>query len=158
MKKIKLLLTSLLLVGVLCGCSQSDSKSEPVQEVENEQDSVAKILVETQDTLLIEAEKNEESFAAALEILKEEGLIQYFGSEDTMGLYLQEVNGIKAEPDEKTYWAVYTTLLEDNSIQYAGTESGSFTYEDRELGYANYGISSIPFVKGELYALVLETY
>lgn len=154
----KQVIPTILTAFLLAGCSQSTAGSNVAAQNQEQQEACAKILLETEDTVVIEAQKDEESFTVALEQLKKENLLSYSGTQDSMGLYLTEVNGVKANDHDKTYWALYTSLMEKDSVVYASVESGSFSYNGVEMGYSNFGFSSLPFVKGELYALVFEKY
>ena len=153
MKKLLLLLC----LALASGCSSS-TEEDFAQAVENTQDPAAVIVEKSDSSVTIEAKKDLESFGEALEVLKDQGLLEWNGSNDSMGLYITEVDSTSADSSENTYWAFYTDLLEDGDVIYASLDSGSFTVEDHKLAYASYGVSSVPFRKGYWYALVFETY
>ena len=142
---------------LLAGCA-STPELNAVQDVTNETISKAELLEAKDGLYVIEAKEDLGSVYDALLYLQGIGLISIEGSEDAMGFYLKEINNEKADNADKTYWAFYTTLMEDDGKVYASGESGSLDYEDQILGYALYGISSVPFKEGNLYALKLETY
>lgn len=95
-----------------------------------------------------------------LDALASAGQISYEVTTSDYGYYISSVNG-NAEVYETTYmtyWSIYTDLFTLDNVTYATTEYGSYEYNGSSLGYASYGVSSLPCVEGYTYALVYSTY
>ena len=74
------------------------------------------------------------------------------GSESEYGFYLTSLNG--REATDEYYWAVYTTLGILDGVEYSNAAWGTWEYGGETLASASYGVSGLPLVEGELYALV----
>lgn len=88
----------------------------------------------------------------ALTVFQEEEKLTFSGSESEYGFYITSVNGVEAAGD--SYWAVYTTLGTLDGTSYSDAQWGTFEYEGKTLASASYGVSGLPLVEGEYYALV----
>ena len=93
--------------------------------------------------------------------LKEDGFLTFEGSESEYGYYITSVMGVTSKTISSTAnsysgwdWAVYTTITELDGVIYSGDET---TVVDGATFYkASYGVSGIPCIDGESYALVYE--
>lgn len=107
---------------------------------------------ETRVVLSVKAGDETKSLYDALAAFAERGELTMEGSESEYGFYITSVNGTAA--DAEHFWAVYTTLGTYQDVSYSDAQYGTWTYEERELASASYGVSGLPLVEGELYALV----
>ena len=64
------------------------------------------------------------------------------------------LNGTDA--DEGHYWAVYTSLETLDGVAYSDPSYGTWEYKNKQLFGASYGVSGLPLVAGEWYALVYQ--
>ena len=58
------------------------------------------------------------------------------------------------EATDDHYWAVYTTLGTLDGTSYSDAQWGTWEYEGNTLASASYGVSGLPMIEGEYYALV----
>lgn len=145
MKKITaIILSAILLLTLLAACG-----SETVG---------AKITESSGKLVIIEATETAGSLEDALKALSDAGELTYGGSDSDYGFYLTSLNGIEADASANEYFAVYTTLGEYEGVSYSSSEWASYNHNGKTLGSASYGVSGLPMVKGELYAIVLENY
>lgn len=108
------------------------------------------------------ASEDKPSMKDYLDKLKEEGAITFEGSDSRYGFYISSVLGVESKTVSSTAdsfsgygWTVYTTLREKVGVPYASDDS-IFVYGGIVLYKGAYGVSGIPCVKGETYALVYE--
>ena len=92
------------------------------------------------------------SFYDALAAFEEAGELTIGGSESEFGFYLTSFNG--KEATDEYFWGVYTTLGTWEGVSYSDASYGTWEYGGRTLASASYGVSGLPLVEGELYALV----
>ncbi len=110
------------------------------------------------DSLVIKAGETSGTLYDLMVSLQEAGELEFSGSESEYGFFVESVNGTSADPSANQYWAVYTTLGELDGVVYSSSEFGTYDYDGKTLASASYGVSGLPAVEGELYALVLESY
>lgn len=148
MKK-KLSIVSILLVLILALCSFAACANGTAK---------VTVLESEGELLVIRADETKEdvSFGDVLLDLKKSGKIQFEADTTEYGLSPISVNGHRITGNE--YWAVYTSLSNYKGVEYSSTEYGSYTHDEIVCGYANYGVSGLPIIKGNLYILVLETW
>ena len=93
-----------------------------------------------------------------MDALQENGDLVFGGRNDTYGFFIESVYGTKAEGN--AFWAVYTDLvtIEGDDTVYSNAEYGTFTYGNKTLNSASYGVSGLPCVDGYTYALVYTVY
>ncbi len=108
--------------------------------------------------VVIKANADGGSLEEALNALKDAGELDYQGSTGEYGLFIESVNGRAANAENNEYWAVYTTLGEADGTVYSSSEYGTYEFDGKTLASASYGVSGLPVVAGEYYALVLESY
>lgn len=121
-------------------------------------DTAAEVVYTSDDAVVIVAKADGGSLYDVLTKLSEDGKLSFSGSESEYGFYIEEVNGRAAEASANEFWAIYTTLGELDGVAYSSTEFGSYEYDGMTLASASYGVSGLPVVEDEHYALVLETY
>ena len=149
MKRITSLIIASLLVLTLLLTSCSGSASS----------AGAKLDDSSETLVVIEATATDGSLEDALKALSDAGELTFGGADGDYGFYLTSVNGREADASAGEYWAIYTTLGEYDSVAYSNAEYGTYTYNGKALASASYGISGLPLVEGELYAIVLiESY
>ena len=85
-------------------------------------------------------------------IFEQNGEITFDGTQSEYGFYLTSLNGVEA--DAENYWALYTTLGTLDGVSYSDASYGTWEYDGRTLASASYGVSGLPLVEGELYALI----
>lgn len=88
----------------------------------------------------------------ALSVFRENGQISFGGEGSREDFYLTSLGGLEA--DSGNFWAVYTTLGTWEGESYSNAEWGTWEYDGRTLASASYGLSGLPLVEGEWYALV----
>lgn len=117
----------------------------------------AEVCVNTPTCVVIEVTAGDEgkSLYDALAVFAERGELTMDGSWSQYGFYLTSLNGTDA--DEGHYWAVYTSLEERDGVAYSDPSYGTWEYEDKQLFGASYGVSGLPLVAGEWYALVYQS-
>lgn len=93
-----------------------------------------------------------------MDALANNGELVFDGSDGEYGFYIESVYNTKAEGN--AYWAVYTDLvtIEGDDAVYSNAEYGTFTYGNKTLNSASYGVSGLPCVDGYTYALVYTTF
>ena len=117
----------------------------------------AEVRVNTPACVVIEVTAGDEgkSLYDALAVFAERGELTMDGSWSQYGFYLTSLNGTDA--DEGHYWAVYTSLEERDGVAYSDPSYGTWEYEGKQLFGASYGVSGLPLVAGECYALVYQS-
>lgn len=144
-------LAAAMLCGALSGCAPNDAGGERGFEVRLYESSQTQVLVRVMET------EDGKSMYDALVALQADGRLTFDGSESTYGFYITSVNGIAAT--NENYWAVYTTLGTYEGVSYSDATWGTIEHSDAlgntyTLASASYGVSGLPLVEGELYALV----
>lgn len=108
--------------------------------------------------VVIEATATGGSLKDALAVLKEEGMLDYSGSEGDFGFYLESLGGYTPDSSQNEYWAIYTTLGEYEGAEYSNTEYGTYEYDGKVCASASYGVSGILLVEGEIYLFTVESW
>lgn len=144
-------LAAAMLCGALSGCAPNDAGGERGFEVQLYESSQTQVLVRVMET------EDGKSMYDALVALQADGRLTLDGSESTYGFYITSVNGVAAT--NENYWAVYTTLGTYEGVSYSDATWGTIEHSDAlgntyTLASASYGVSGLPLVEGELYALV----
>lgn len=144
-------LAAAMLCGALSGCAANDAGGERGFEVRLYESSQTQVLVRVMET------EDGKSMYDALVALQADGRLTFDGSESTYGFYITSVNGVAAT--NENYWAVYTTLGTYEGVSYSDATWGTIEHSDAlgntyTLASASYGVSGLPLVEGELYALV----
>lgn len=144
-------LAAALMCGALSGCAPNDAGGERGFEVQLYESSQTQVLVRVMET------EDGKSMYDALVALQADGRLTFDGSESTYGFYITSVNGVAAT--NENYWAVYTTLGTYEGVSYSDATWGTIEHSDAlgntyTLASASYGVSGLPLVEGELYALV----
>ena len=132
-------------VAALSACSASN-------------DADATLLESGETLVVIRADATSGSMQDAMSKFKEEGKLNYEGSEGDYGFYITSVNGYTPDASKNEFWAVYTTLGEYGGVTYSSAEYGTYDYKGTACASASYGISGLPMVKGHLYILTISTY
>lgn len=114
----------------------------------------AKVVASDAKQVVIEVTEGDtsKSLYDALTVFQGEEKLTFSGSESEFGFYITSVNGVEATDDH--YWAVYTTLGTLDGTSYSDAQWGTWEYEGNTLASASYGVSGLPLVTGEYYALV----
>lgn len=144
-------LAAAMLCGALSGCAPNDAGGDRGFEVRLYESSQTQVLVRVMET------EDGKSMYDALVALQADGRLTFDGSESTYGFYITSVNGVAAT--NENYWAVYTTLGTYEGVSYSDATWGTIEHSDAlgntyTLASASYGVSGLPLVEGELYALV----
>lgn len=137
-------LAAALMCGALIGCAQAADKG----------DAEFRLVANDETCVVIAADKSDadRSLYDALAFFATSGEITMDGSESEYGFYLTSLNG--REATDEYYWAVYTTLGILDGVEYSNAAWGTWEYGGETLASASYGVSGLPLVEGELYALV----
>lgn len=137
-------LAAALMCGALIGCAQAADKG----------DAEFRLVANDETCVVIAADKSDtdRSLYDALAFFATSGEIMMDGSESEYGFYLTSLNG--REATDEYYWAVYTTLGILDGVEYSNAAWGTWEYGGETLASASYGVSGLPLVEGELYALV----
>lgn len=137
-------LAAALMCGALIGCAQAADKG----------DAEFRFVANDETCVVIAADKSDadRSLYDALAFFATSGEITMDGSESEYGFYLTSLNG--REATDEYYWAVYTTLGILDGVEYSNAAWGTWEYGGETLASASYGVSGLPLVEGELYALV----
>ena len=116
--------------------------------------SDAELLVSDGTRVVVRANADDgtQSLYSVLEAMQKEEKLTFAGSESEYGYYITSVNGVEATDDH--YWAVYTTLGTLDGTSYSDAQWGTWEYEGNTLASASYGVSGLPMIEGEYYALV----
>ncbi len=116
--------------------------------------SDAELLVSDGTRVVVRANAGDgtQSLYSVLEAMQKENKLTFAGSESEYGYYITSVNGVEATDDH--YWAVYTTLGTLDGTSYSDAQWGAWEYEGNTLASASYGVSGLPMIEGEYYALV----
>lgn len=143
-------LAAAMLCGALAGCAPGDASGERGFEVRIYESNQTRVLLRVMET------EDGKSMYDALVTLQEDGLLTFGGNESTYGFYITSVNGVAAT--DENYWAVYTTLGTYEGVSYSDATWGTIEYSDTlsnnyTLASASYGVSGLPLVRGEWYAL-----
>ena len=137
-------LAAALMCGALIGCAQAADKG----------DAEFRLVANDETCVVIAADKSDtdRSLYDALAFFATSGEITMDGSESEYGFYLTSLNG--REATDEYYWAVYTTLGILDGVEYSNAAWGTWEYGGETLASASYGVSGLPLIEGELYALV----
>lgn len=137
-------LAATLMCGALIGCAQAADTG----------DAEFRLVANDETCVVIAADKSDtdRSLYDALAFFATSGEITMDGSESEYGFYLTSLNG--REATDEYYWAVYTTLGILDGVEYSNAAWGTWEYGGETLASASYGVSGLPLVEGELYALV----
>lgn len=137
-------LAAAMLCGALIGCAQAADTG----------DAESRLVANDETCVVIAADKSDtdRSLYDALAFFATSGEITMDGSESEYGFYLTSLNG--REATDEYYWAVYTTLGILDGVEYSNAAWGTWEYGGETLASASYGVSGLPLVEGELYALV----
>ena len=140
-------LAAALMCGALIGCAQTADTG----------DAEFRLVANDETCVVIAADKSDtdRSLYDALAFFATSGEITMDGSESEYGFYITSVNGVEAAGD--SYWAVYTTLGTLDGTSYSDAQWGTYEYDGKTLASASYGVSGLPLVAGEYYALVWTT-
>ena len=119
----------------------------------------AEVCVNTPTCVVVEvtAGDEEKSLYDALAVFAERGELTMDGSWSQYGFYLTSLNGTDADEGKQLYWMVYTSLEERDGVAYSDPSYGTWEYEGKQLFGASYGVSGLPLVAGEWYALVYQS-
>lgn len=146
-----------LCAAALCGCGK-DEREQTQDGIEHGY-SACYVFTASQDVMTIGENTSVKDY---MDALKADGRIVYEGSDGDYGFYLTSVLGLSGRAehsDAHSYsgydWAVYTTLTSIDDVIYS-TDESVFTYNGVALYKASYGVSGIPCVAGQTYALVYE--
>ena len=112
---------------------------------------------QTQVLVRVMETEDGKSMYDALVALQADGRLTFDGSESTYGFYITSDNSVAAT--NENYWAVYTTLGTYEGVSYSDATWGTIEHSGPPgntctLASASYGVSGLPLVEGELYALV----
>ena len=137
-------LAAALMCGALIGCAQAADTG----------DAEFRLVANDETCVVIAADKSDtdRSLYDALAFFATSGEITMDASESEYGFYLTSLNG--REATDEYYWAVYTTLGILDGVEYSNAAWGTWEYGGETLASASYGVSGLPLVEGELYALV----
>lgn len=140
-------------VAALMGCVCALAACAPSEKGEVQ----AELVISDETHVVIEVTAGDPAYSLydVLTLFVENGEIRMEGSESEYGFYITSVNGTQA--DTESYWAVYTTLGTMDGVRYSDPTYGTWSYEGRELASASYGVSGLPLVTGEVYALVFTS-
>lgn len=134
----------------LFGCAGDDRK-KPDGKIENGRAIVYAFTADTDGGSMLDY----------MNALKAAGDLAFEGGDGEYGYYITSVLGVGSKVDASTAnsysgwdWAVYTTVTTVDGVTYSGTEN--FSYNGITFYKASYGVSGIPCVSGESYALVYE--
>lgn len=93
--------------------------------------------------------------------LKEDGTLTFEATDGSYGVFLTSVFGVGGKTVSSTAnsysgwdWAVYTTLTSLDGVIYAGETT--YILDGVTFYKSSYGVSSLPSIKGESYALIYE--
>ena len=137
-------LAAAMLCGALIGCAQAADTGDAEFRLVANDETCGVIAADKSDT--------DRSLYDALAFFATSGEITMDGSESEYGFYLTSLNG--REATDEYYWAVYTTLGILDGVEYSNAAWGTWEYGGETLASASYGVSGLPLVEGELYALV----
>lgn len=97
-----------------------------------------------------------------LDALQEDDKISFTGSDGGYGFFIDTVlgvGGVTVESTDNFYsgysWFIYTTLTTVDDVLYSSDDS-VFEYNGITLYLASYGVSGLPCIEGETYALVYQ--
>ncbi len=97
-----------------------------------------------------------------MDVLKADGKLAFEGEDGAYGYYIVSVLGMGSRTvhsDANSYsgydWTIYTTLTTVDDVTYSSDET-VFDYNGIRLYRAAYGVSGLPCIAGETYALVYE--
>lgn len=161
MKKLTKLFAAVIAVCTLAlgltlfGCN-NDQRGETSGKIENGHAIVYAFTVED-DVITVD----DGSMLDYMNALKAAGDLTFEGSNGDYGFFITSVLGIGSKAVSSTAnsysgwdWAVYTTVTTVEGVTYSGTQS--FDYNGVTFYKASYGVSGIPSISGESYALVYE--
>ena len=161
MKKLTKLFAALIAVCALSvgltlfGCAK-DNRETQSGKIENGHSIVYAFTVE-EEVITVD----DGSMPDYMNALKAAGDLTFEGSDGDYGFFITSVLGVGSKPVSSTAntysgwdWAVYTTVTTIDGVTYSGTES--FVYNGITFYKASYGVSGIPCITGESYALVYE--
>ena len=155
MKKLLIAILAVLAVFAFAGCSDKDSTpADAPESAKIEQGySIAYAFTASDDILTIGESTTVKNY---LDALSTDDKVNYEGYDGSYGYYITAVLGVQEAyigSNAMYYWAVYTSFTEIDGTIYA-TDYSTFDYNGIKLYSASYGISGLPCIEGETYALV----
>ncbi|MDE7453770.1 MAG: hypothetical protein K2N22_05110 [Clostridia bacterium] len=157
----KLLTVLLALCAAVAVCVFAGCADDPRGETEGAVDGGYKIcyaFTASDDVLNIGENTSLKDY---MDALKAGGKLDFKGEDGDYGYYLTEILGVKSvfvSSTANSYagydWYVYTTLTTVDGVTYSSEQS--FVFDGVTLYKSAYGVSNLPCVKGESYALVFE--
>ena len=161
MKKLLTAIFTGFAIIALCafaGCGDDDRSRQKHDEIEQKY-SICYAFTASSDVLTITDSTTMKDY---MDALKADGKLLFEGSDGDYGFYITSVLGIGSLTISSTAnsysgydWAVYTTLTSIDGVIYSADDS-TFVYDGITLYKASYGVSGLPCVDGESYALVYE--
>lgn len=144
-KKLSILSIIAVLVFVLCTFAACGKGTARVTVLENKE-----------EILVIRADETKEdvSFGAVLNNLKESGEIQY----EIFDGFITSVNCRVADSSIGEYWFVYTSLTTYKEVSYSDMTWGTYTYDGTDYSSAAVGVDGLPMIEGNLYILAWGTF
>ena len=154
MKKLLAAIFTVISIAAVCafaGCGNDDRSRQKHNEIEQGY-SISYAFTASNDVLTIGENTTVKDY---LDALKADGKLSYEGYEGDYGYYINSVLGVQETygTNSMYYWAVYTSVTEIDGTIYA-TDYSTFNYNGIKLYSASYGVSGLPCVEGETYALV----
>ena len=160
MKKLLATLFAAVSVVAVCafaGCKEDDRPATDGK-IEHEY-SICYAFTATSDTMTITENSSVKDY---MDALKEGGKLAFEGSNSDYGYFITSVMGVGSVTVSSTAnsyagydWYVYTTVTTVDGVIYSD-DGATFDYNGITLYKAAYGVSGIPCIAGETYALVYE--
>ena len=160
MKKLFALLIAIIscvAVFAFAGCT-TDEREQTTDKIEQGY-SICYAFTASNDIITI---TDSTSMKDYMDALKKAGRLSFEGSDGDYGYYITSVLGVSSVTVSSTAnsysgydWTVYTTSTTIDGTIYS-SDSETFTYNGITLYKAAYGVSGIPCVSGQTYALVYE--
>lgn len=149
-----------LILLIFSGCIPEYTGGDPLVKAEIDQGySISYAFTPSSEVLTLSDSTSVKDY---MDALKEDGVLTFEGSQSEYGFFISSVLGVENRTVSSTAnsysgygWTVYTTLREKDGVPYV-YEDSTFVYDAIILYKASYGVSGIPCVEGETYALVYE--
>ena len=162
MKKLLALLFALVStvsVFAFAGCDGDDNSAKQLDKQYVNLTVEEVVFTATDEVLTLD---NSTSMKDYMDALASAGQLVFDGENSEYGYYLTSIYGRGSKTVEATMnsykgfdWAIYTTLSTLDGVNYADT-SATYAYGNITLYKSSYGISYLPCVEGETYALIYE--
>ncbi len=154
MKLFKRTVAAIAVTAAIAAAALLGGCASKVIKVQNDYGSNNYVIIVTDDVVTLTETTSLYDYMCALQA---DGQITFEVSDGSYGKYITSVEGVSEKSESATSgysWMIYTDLTELDGVVYSDPSYGTWTYDNKTLNSASYGVSGLPAVEGYTYALV----